>query len=708
MKARGTVNFRLGRRLPIYIQDEVAECALACLAMIADYHGFEIDLRQLRKCFGSSARGVTLADVLSAARSIKLQGRGVRIEMDGLRHLTTPCILHWDRNHFVVLKEIKGDRLVVHDPATGVVEMGFSEASKHFTGVALELSPAPDFRQARFKESVTLRQLTGRVVGWRQAAGTVLLLAGGLELLLILTPLLIQLVVDGALGSEDFSLLTIIAVGLAVSFILQALISVARSWTTLFLSMRLKTQWYGNVFGHMLKLPLSYFEQRFIGSIASRFDSISTIQRTISGNFVETVLDGFAALLMLVAMFFYSRVLGSIVVLSVLLYLAVKSANYRRLEQATQVYLARFGKQQTLLLETLRGIRPLRLFKREDQQEMRWQAILMDATNSQLDCEKISTLVRSSNVLIFGLETAAIVWLGGNKVISGSLTIGMFVAFLAFKEQFNVRIAALIDRLFDLRLLSAQLDRLADIVLTEPARSTDSDSRQGLTTGAVVIEDLWFRHSETSPWIIKNLDLSVYPGECVAIVGPSGIGKSTLIKIVATLLDPSRGEVRIGRENDPSGETRKAPISFVMQDDTLFAGSLLENISFFDGCPSIDRVVECAQIACIHEEITRMPMGYETLIGDMGGALSGGQRQRILLARALYCNPGILVLDEATSHLDASTEAQIAAALSRLKVTRIIVAHRVETVRIADRVFAFHDGHLELQHGIPVADHAHA
>ena len=236
-----TVNFRLGRRLPIYIQDEVAECALACLAMIADYHGFEIDLRQLRKCFGSSARGVTLADVLSAARSIKLQGRGVRIEMDGLRHLTTPCILHWDRNHFVVLKEIKGDRLVVHDPATGVVEMGFSEASKHFTGVALELSPAPDFRQARFKESVTLRQLTGRVVGWRQAAGTVLLLAGGLELLLILTPLLIQLVVDGALGSEDFSLLTIIAVGLAVSFILQALISVARSWTTLFLSMRLKT-----------------------------------------------------------------------------------------------------------------------------------------------------------------------------------------------------------------------------------------------------------------------------------------------------------------------------------------------------------------------------------------------------------------------------------------------------------------------------------
>ena len=240
----------------------------------------------------------------------------------------------------------------------------------------------------------------------------------------------------------------------------------------------------------MLKLPLSYFEQRFIGSIASRFDSISTIQRTISGNFVETVLDGFAALLMLVAMFFYSRVLGSIVVLSVLLYLAVKSANYRRLEQATQVYLARFGKQQTLLLETLRGIRPLRLFKREDQQEMRWQAILMDATNSQLDCEKISTLVRSSNVLIFGLETAAIVWLGGNKVISGSLTIGMFVAFLAFKEQFNVRIAALIDRLFDLRLLSAQLDRLADIVLTEPARSTDSDSRQGLTTGAVVIKKI--------------------------------------------------------------------------------------------------------------------------------------------------------------------------------------------------------------------------
>lgn len=709
MRFERTLNFGFNRRLPVYIQDEIAECGLACLAMIADYYGYETDLRTLRMHFGSSARGATLANVLRAARSIRLQGRGLRTELEGLQSLTKPCILHWDHNHFVVLKEADRERLTLHDPSVGVVHMTTQEASRHFTGVALELTPATDFIRTEARRSITLRQLTGRIIGWQHAASTILLLALGLEVLYILTPLLIQWIVDGALVTGDLNLVTVIAGGLTISFLLQGLISLARSWTTLFVSMRLKTQWYANVFGHMLTLPLSYFEQRFLGSIASRFDSITTIQRTISGNFVETVLDGFAATLMLIAMFFYSPLLGVVVFASVFLYVIVRVSSYAPLKEATEVYLAKFGRQQSLLLETLRGIRPLRLFRREDEQGMRWHATQIDATNSQIDSEKLTSIARSLNVVIFGLQTVAIIWIGGRKVIGGHLTVGMFVAFLAYKEQFNIRIAALVDRLFDVRLLSVQLDRLADIVLTQPAEVRRRGDGNRVQSGAVVMADVWFRHNETDPWLIKNLDLSVNPGECVAITGPSGIGKSTLVKLLATLLDPCRGEILVGTgssQSDDYGRGR-APISFVMQDDTLFAGSILENITFFDNTPSANGAIECAQIACIHDEITQMPMGYETLIGDMGCALSGGQRQRILLARALYCNPAILVLDEATSHLDTATEARIAASLSRLKLTRIIVAHRPETIRIADRILCFREGRLEQLRTTAATDHAH-
>jgi ATP-binding cassette subfamily B protein RaxB len=578
--------------------------------------------------------------------------------------------------------------------------MTMQEASRHYTGVALELSPAPDFQYARKRPSVSLRQLTGKVIGWPRAASTVLLLAVTLELLLILTPLLVQWIIDGALAAGDYDLIALIGGGLAASFVLQGLISLARSWTTLFVSTRLKTQWYGNVFSHMLRLPLSYFEQRFLGSIASRFDSITTIQRTISGNFVETIIDGLAALLMLAAMFFYSPLLGAFVVASVMLYLAVRFATYKPLKQATEVYLAKFGKQQTLLLETLRGIRPLRLFQREDEQRMRWHATQVDATNSQLAAEKLGVVVRSANMIVFGLQTVAIVWLGAHSVLDGRLSIGMFVAFLVYKELFNTRMALFLDRLFELRLMSVQLDRLADIVLTGPDDAQAFPSGPvPLAQGAMQISGLWFRHSEADPWLLKNLDLPIRPGECIAITGPSGVGKSTLVKLMATLLKPCQGEISIGGTHQVaafgSSDKEKAPIAFVMQDDTLFAGSILENITFFAIASRPEWVVQCAQIACIHDEIMQMPMGYETLIGDMGGALSGGQRQRILLARALFCNPAILVLDEATSHLDTAMEARIAAALAKLSITRIIVAHRPETIRIAERILYFTEGGLE-------------
>jgi ATP-binding cassette, subfamily B, bacterial CvaB/MchF/RaxB len=683
----------------MYLQDEATECGLACLAMIADFHGFQTDVRALRRRFPGSLRGVTMANLRRAAGELKLVARGLRVELTGLKDVARPCILHWDGNHFVVLKAIKRNRLVLHDPAVGVVNMPIEEASRHFTGIVLELTPSFEFRCVEQKETVTLTKLTGPIFGYRSAILTVLVLAIGLELLLILTPLLIQWLVDSVLVSGDYGVLTIVGGALCFSFFLQAFLTLARSWTTLSVSTKLRVQWYANVFGHLLRLPLTYFEQRFLGSIATKFDAISGIQRTLSSNFVEALLDGFAATLVLVFMFRYSLLLGSLVLLSLFLYVMVRFLAYGPIKQTTEEYYLKFGKQQTLLLETLRGIRPLRLFRREDQQSLRWMNTLVDATNSQLVGDKLSLVVRSAHVLIFGLQTVAVIWIGGLRVVSGGLTVGMFVAFLAFKEQFNTRVATLVDRLFELRLLSVQLDRLADIVLADPEAVGFLSGPRTLPPGALEIRDLSFRYGENDPWLFTHLELSVLPGECIAVTGPSGVGKSTLVKLIAGLLRPSTGEILVGGAasvaDEPFSERDIHQVAFVMQDDTLFAGSILDNITFFHHSAESEHVVRCSQLACIHDDIMAMPMGYETLVGDMGAALSGGQRQRVLLARALYHNPAILILDEATSHLDNATEAKIAASLASLKVTRIILAHRFETVRIADRVLLCANGRLE-------------
>ena len=675
------------QKLPMVYQTEAAECGLACLAMVAGYHGAQIDLPALRQRFSLSLRGATLAHIIKFAGALDLAGRPLRVELEDLGYLKTPCILHWKMDHFVVLKKVTRKYVFLHDPAMGPRRINYAEANRNFTGVALELTPTPTFFPRDERQPLRLRDLIGRVVGLKRALGQIFVLAAALELFSIISPLFLQLTVDKVVAAFDRDLLPTLAIGFMLLIGLQSALGALRSWATLYFGTSLKLQWYANLFSHLVRLPVSFFEKRYFGDIMSRFDGAEAIQRTLTNNSIEAVLDGLISVFVLAVMFVYSRKLALIVVLSVLLYVALRNLAYLPLRKSMEEQIIRLAKQQSFLIETLRGIRTIKVLGREDSRKMRWMNLLAGSTNAQVQTERLTLLFKAANMLIFGLQSVAVVWLGATLVLAGNFTIGMLFAFVAYQEQFKARITNLVDRLYDFRMLSLQVQRLADIVREKPEPASFMQPAFTAEDASIEIDHVFFRYSDTEQWLLEDVSFRIAPGESVAIVGPSGAGKSTLLKLIAGLLSPQSGNVIVNGHSVSSGRAAvTGNVGFVLQDDCLFAGTIADNIAFASDVADMSRVEECARLACLDEEINAMHMGYSTLVGDMGSALSGGQQQRLLLARALYSRPAILVLDEATSHLDVPTEQRIAATLAELRMTRIFAAHRPDTIRIADRV----------------------
>ena len=683
------MKFSREQKLPMVFQTEAAECGLACLAMIAGHHGLNVDLPALRQRFSLSLRGTTLNHIIRFAGVLDLTGRPLRVELEDLDCLKTPCILHWKMDHFVVLKKVTRKYVFLHDPSMGPRRLTFAEASRYFTGVALELTPTPSFAPRDERRPLRLRDLIGRVVGLKRALGQIFVLAAALELFSIISPLFLQLTVDKVLAAVDRDLLVTLGIGFMLLIGLQSFLSALRSWTTLYFGTSLKLQWYANLFSHLVRLPVSFFEKRYFGDILSRFDGAEAIQRTLTNNFIETVLDGLISIFILAVMFFYSRKLALIVIVSVVLYVALRNLAYLPLRRSMEEQIMRSSRQQTHLIETLRGIRTIKVLGREDSRKTRWMNLLADTTNAQVETERLTLLFKAANGLIFGLQSVAVVWFGAVLVLGGQFTVGMLFAFVAYQEQFKARITTLVDRLYEFRMLSLQVQRLADVVLEKPESTYLESTGAEVEDASIDVRNLFFRYSDTEPWLLEDVTFRIVPGECVAIVGPSGAGKSTLLKLMAGLLKPQSGDVIVnGHSVCQSRAAVLGNVGFVLQDDSLFAGTIADNIAFASDTADMARVEECARLACVDAEINEMHMGYNTLIGDMGSALSGGQQQRLLLARALYQRPSILILDEATSHLDVPTEQRIAAMLVDLRMTRVFAAHRPDTIRIADRVIA--------------------
>ncbi|MGY1410464.1 MULTISPECIES: peptidase domain-containing ABC transporter [unclassified Luteimonas] len=678
------------------LQSEAAECGLASLAMVADAHDLHIGLPELRRRFSLSLKGAKLSQLIHIAQQLGFQTRPLRLDMEDLGKLKLPCILHWDLNHFVVLAKVGRSGVTILDPASGERRLPLSEVSDHFTGVALELTPGHEFRPQKAAPAVSIRQLTGPVRGLWRALGQILLLSVALQIFVVLAPFYMQWVVDQVLVSADRDLLAVLGLGFGLALLLQVAIGLLRGWSVVYLSSRLGLQWMGNVFAHLLRLPLDFFEKRHLGDVTSRMSSVQAIQRTLTTSFVEAIIDGLMAVVTLALMLVYSWKLALVTLLAVALYLGIRWLAYRPVRDGTERQLVAAAKQQTHLLESLRGMQSLKVAGEEAGRRSTYDNLMVDTVNQEVRLAQMGLGFNSASQFVFGIERIAVIWIGAVLALQNVFSVGMLIAYLAYKDQFAGRMSALIDKWVEFRMLRLHGERLSDIVLTPPDEVDGPVESLPPTDTRIEVENLSFRYADGEPWVLKDCSFSVEPGESVALVGSSGCGKTTLVKLMLGLLAPTSGTIRIGGQDLRKTGPRnvRTIVGAVMQDDQLFAGSVADNISFFDPDHDQARIEAAARLAAVHEEIAAMPMGYHSLIGDMGSSLSGGQKQRVILARALYRNPKLLFLDEATSHLDVTNERAVNEAVKQLSLTKVIVAHRPETIASVDRVLVVQGGRI--------------
>ncbi|WP_430416230.1 peptidase domain-containing ABC transporter [Parasphingorhabdus sp.] len=680
------------------LQAEAAECGLACLAMVAAHYGHRVNVGGLRRKFPVSMKGVTLQSLIEIAGELELAPRALRLEIEELDQLQLPAILHWDLNHFVVLKSVRRNSVTILDPASGSRQITREKLSDHFTGVALELTPTADFKPVDARIKIKMSDLWSRMINLKSAFIQVLSLSILLQVTALTLPFFMQLTVDEAIGQGDTSLLVLLVLGFGVVYLINLLLSSLRAWVVLTLGQTISFQMSGNIVRHMLRLPTRYFESRHVGDLMSRFRSAGPIQELLTQGFVNALIDAFLAITTLIVISIISVELTLVVIATLAVYIVIRLFMYPAVRRLTEEEIIADAKEDTYLMETMRSMRSIKLHLNESLRENGWRNRYAEWIGANYRLSMYEIWANLSESLISSFQYLLIIFIGAAAVISNDMSLGVLLAFLVYRTSFVESVNSLIDQAEDWRLLSVHLERLSDIIAEPKEDIPLGRPRQGLLPGPkITVEDVSFRYSSDLNNVLEDLSFEIPAGSMVSIVGQSGAGKSTLLRIMLGLMQPSSGQCLIDDKPLTSSEISgwRGRISAVMQDDQLLSGSIADNITFFADQPNEENIEKVARMAQIHETITEMPMGYQSLIGDMGNALSAGQRQRIMLARALYRDPDVIFLDEGTANLDEETENLIADMLDRLEITRVAITHRPALVERSDIVLRLVDGKIE-------------
>lgn len=689
------LNFRSEKRVEAVLQTEQAECGLACISMVAGYHGVEQSLYELREKYPVTTRGMGLQHLIEVLSDLGLSSRPVKFDLSELPQLQLPCILHWKMKHFVVLTKVGREYVTVADPKLGRQKISLRELDEFATGVALEVEAGAKIERKRRTETVSLRALAGSIQGLGRSLGQVLVLALFLEALMLVVPQQLRMTIDQVLPFADFQLLHFLGFTFLAVLGLRAVSEAMRKWMLIWISSNINIGWNANTYNHLLRLPLDYFFKRQLGDVVARFGSISVIQQTLTTNFVVVVIDGLMAIAALGLLLYYSKVLAGVVFLFAATYVLARFLYLRAYEEVAQKQVNVTAAQQGELIESLRGMLTLRLNNKAASRSVRFMNATARVINTNVRFQRLDLFFEIANTLSTAGQRIAVLWIGGYLALSGELTSGTLVAFVIYSDQFTLRFAKLADYAVQFRLLKFHAERIADIALSSPEKYTES-TVAGLTESSVEFSNVKFSYGYGTPQVLDGVSFNVRSGEVVAITGTSGSGKSTIAKLLLGVHDHQAGTISVGGVDIRTAGKRlvRDAIGCVMQSDQLFSGTIAENISFFEEDAAMEDIVEAAQRARVAGEIESMPMGYRTPVGDMGSTLSGGQVQRILLARALYKKPKILVLDEATSQLDLENEKLIGEAVRDGGITAIVIAHRPQTISLADRVLEVRGGQM--------------
>ena len=690
-----TFAFPWSRQIAPVLQAEVAECGLACLAMVANFHGHRTNLPGLRQRYFTSIKGMTLGDLAGVANDLGLGPRPLRLEMDELSQLRLPAMLHWDLDHFVVLERLERDRAIILDPACGRRTLRLDAVSQHFTGVALECHPTPGFVPRRHEVKVRLTDLWTRMNGYGRAIAQVVGLSLMLQLTALALPYFMQLTIDEAITQGDANLMVMLALGFGALHVFNALLGWLRSWVVLTLGESVAFQLANNVVHHLVRLPLSYFERRQTGDVLARIGSIRPVQDLITQGMANIAVDSLLALTTCVVMAMISPSLTALVLVTTAIYFGISIALFPQWRQRFEEQILARAAEETYLLETIRAMRAIKLFGREAQREAAWRNKNAEVVSGSYRSAMFGIRTALAEHVLFSAQMVVIVYLGAMAAIEERMSLGVLLAFLAYRGSFTESAAKVVQQVQQWRMVGLHLDRLSDIIGEQPEALEVATTRGGTGQAAEIrLENLSYAYSPAERPILDGLSLTIPAGSFIAVVGPSGAGKTTLVRLLLGLLPPTSGRILV--DGVPLGPatlaTWRARSGVVLQDDVLLTGTLADNIAFFDATPDMGRVESCARIARVHDEVMAMPMGYSSLIGDMGSALSSGQRQRILLARALYRMPDALFLDEGTANLDEANEAAIADTVAMMGCTRIVIAHRPALIERAHVVLEVRDG----------------
>ena len=685
------LNFSFSKKLPIILQTEAAECGLICIAMIANYYGNKVDLNVLRRLYSVSLKGSTLKGLVNLAEQMNFTARPLKLEMEAFQQLQVPCVLHWNLNHFVVLKKVKDNVVYIHDPAIGERKLLLPEVAKSFTGVALELLPNSSFEKTKEPEKAKLSSFWSRITGLKRALVNVFLVTVVLQIFVLASPFYLQIIVDDVLIARDLDLLIVLAIGFSIMIIMQTIATALRALMILMMGSQLSVQMNSNLVQHLFRLPMDFFEKRHIGDILSRFGSLTQIRNLLTTTIIESLVDGLMIIGLIVMMLIYSLELSLVVIAASAIYLTIRIVFFSALKNANRESIVATANKDTNFMESVRGMQTVKMLGKESDRVSIFNNLVVDAANVSIRAEKLRIMFTWSNTLLFGIENIIVIYMAANFALDGLLSVGMIFAFVAYKRQFETKVANLIDKYIEFKMISLHLERLGDITLASTEQFVGILSKDFSIDGQLELKDINFKYSSEEDNVLEDINFIAHVGESIAIIGPSGCGKSTLMKVMVGLLQPTSGRVLVDGKNilQAGLSNYRSQIACVMQNDRLMAGSILDNICFFDAMPDIDFIETCAKQAGIHKDIQSMPMGYHSRIGDMGSSLSGGQIQRLILARALYRKPKILFLDEATSNLDVKAESYINNSIASMNITRVFIAHRPQTVQFATRIYKF-------------------
>jgi len=593
----------------------------------------------------------------------------------------------------VVLERVKGDVATIVDPARGRLRVPLDSMSAHFTGIAVEFTPTDSFQPGVMRLSRSFRRVWLDDRGLRSSAISMLWLTVLLQITIIAMPFAYRSAIDRAGGRFSDPHLLWIGCGIALMMIVQA----GSSWSRGVVVTRLGSLFVHRVSTHIVarlfSLPVAFFQRQMLGDVLSRVRSVDTIRRFVTDQAAPLVIDLVVGIATAALMIAFSPHLAFIVIIGLTIELGVRLVGMRRQRELSEDLLEAEGKELSRLLESMRAIQAIKLAGREAQRFAVWENELVRVLNANTRLNRQRTTIGTITSAASALEWAAVLAVGVLGVGYAPVTTGVLFGFLAYRGVFRERLSTVMDSIWSLQLVGVHLRRLDDLMLTE-AEPQGGGFSQVEGPGHLQLENISFRYAPTEPLVLDNVSLDIPAGACVAIVGPSGSGKSTLIKLILGIETPQHGRILL--DGVPIDEVHRQVwrerFGVVMQDDTLLAGSISENIAFFDPRIDMDKVRAAAGAAAIHDEIEAMPMDYGTLVGDMGVQVSGGQRQRILIARALYREPGIILFDEGTANLDAKSELKISEVLANLAPTRIIVAHRSHLLSVSDIVYEVRDG----------------